>query len=156
MKITKSELKNMIREALQEELANKNIFVESAKSSKVLKETTSVSRPSTVCYVCGKPVGRDVVETLFGFVHHDCWEAFMDMPEWGADHLYNASLDGTALQDTPVTEPVTQQEVDDYINSWRECCDKGVIPLSKNECDEIFNNYMKNLENCEIYSETLF
>lgn len=141
MKLTKSELKGMIREALREELKATRILYESEKAN--------------TCYICGKPADdSNATSTIFGFVHNDmhdgpnCWESFMETFEHGASHVYEiaceGSLAGTGLD---YNDDEDYYELHEYLDGWDACYDDGILPFSEAECDNIRDRFLKAIKN---------
>lgn len=125
MKITKSELKEMIREALREELATSH-----KSGMRKLKESQDV------CYMCKKPCGGDNdLLTLFGPVHNDCWDAFCGTDEWYADAYYEYAVGQSYCESL---EEFDQTYGINYSTQcWKKLRGAGKLPISDAECGEI-------------------
>ena len=151
-KITKSELKNMIREALREELSKTKL----CETKLRLKETNNV------CLICGKPIDKrdGYCNTIFGPVHDDtCWDEFTDTDEWLADNYHTFAIgesddfiipDGAdADWSSDVTESAAMAE-----EAWKRLRSAGKLPFSVAECSEIeqeFKARLNSADNTTIY-----
>lgn len=135
MKITKSELKEMIRQILHEELKAARVLHESAKA--------------TTCYICGKPADdSNATSTIFGFVHDttnddlSCWESFMESFEYGANYVYEIAREGSlAGTDLDYNDDDDYDELYEYLDGWDACQDEGILPFSEAECASIRDRF---------------
>jgi hypothetical protein len=100
--------------------------------------------------VCGKPVDnpRDYADTIFGPVHDDCWDSFMDTFEWGADMVYAIAHEGSLARfDLDYNDDDDYKEIFDCLDGWDACYDDGILPFSEAECDRIRDAFFEAIKN---------
>lgn len=124
MKITKSELKNMIREALREELYSN-------------RSTLTEARYPYTCIHCGGtahfpahgvPEDEEAIHTPVGLLHKKCWDDWNDQDEMNAyNYYYFAKGDFTLSK----AERISAQQ------GWENCRKSGKIYMDDYECDKV-------------------
>lgn len=132
VKITKSELKRMIREALREELRSGATITEAVKPLKESKFSD--------CIVCRGNASSgwnkaDAWETPFGLIHkHGCWDKYWvgrNDEAWA--HNYWAIAKGElSIKD----EGFTKKDIDNCRKGWANCrAARSFKDISNVECD---------------------
>jgi hypothetical protein len=152
----------MIREVLKEELSTRKKLKESrsaaeinaeiAKLTQELRQAETAEKEAAClgkkCYVCGRVCNdvQNINQTIFGPVHEDCWGAFMDTFEWGANQVYEIAMEGNLNGfDLDPNDDEDWEEMHYYLEGWDSCFDDGLLPFSDTESEKIREKFFKIL-----------